>query len=148
MSDKEILTKAIEKAIKNGWKLPEFTDAPWEVVELGDDSVILEYGDSYGMLELSMPEIIFSHDFAKAFFGCEEIELANPDWCDSLPVCDEDIEHDTQISWEYHLQQMVINENPLQYLKDYMETNLSELKKIDMSRVKSNSHNINKRYYK
>ena len=134
MTNEKILTKAIGKALKNGWEIPERFDTPWEVVELGDESVILEYGDSFVMLELSMPEIVFSHDFAKAFFGIG----------DDLWTKDDPRHNDSKLfknfrryfyyneateeegewvlpKWKQCLQQMVVSENPLQYLKTYME---------------------------
>jgi len=114
MTNEKILTKAIGKALKNGWEIPERFDTPWEVVELGDESVILEYGDSFVMLELSMPEIVFSHDFAKAFFGFRDSKSISSYYDGSGKKLED---------WEYHLQQMVLCENPLQYLQKFMEAN-------------------------
>ena len=55
MSNEEILKKAIEKAVNNGYKFPY----RWEML----DKIELLMGMDWVF------RIIFSHDFAKAFFG-------------------------------------------------------------------------------
>ena len=52
--------------------------------------------------------IIFSHDFAKAFWGEMLInESAN-------------VSDDTIYDWEAHLQQMALEEEPLKYLEKFI----------------------------
>lgn len=84
MSNEEILTKAIEKAVKKGWKV-----------------FPLVRGYSF----------YYDHDFAKAFFGDvwtdEEMES------NKFPTIDLE-------PWQYHLQQMVISQDPIQYLAKYL----------------------------
>ena len=71
MNNKDILTKATEKAKENGWV----------------DTYLTGYdGQEYS--------IIFSHSFAKAFWGEK---------------------------WRIHLQDMVIREEPLQYIAEFLE---------------------------
>lgn len=53
--------------------------------------------------------IIFSHDFAKAFWGNKNIE-----WC---PIHEEMI---LVPAWQYHLRQMVLEENPIDYLAKFL----------------------------
>lgn len=87
MTNEEILRKAIKKA---KWKSPKikFTD-------------------------LIIFNTIFSHDFAKCFFG------------DRL-MTQEDYDFDTtnellpDYNWQYHLQQMVLEPEPLQYLRRFL----------------------------
>ena len=79
MKNQEILKKVIEKAVKNGY-IGKMTDN-----EIED----LIFYDKYFM-------IIFSHDFAKCFWG-------------------NDLE-----SWQYHLRQMVLEKEPLLYLKNFL----------------------------
>ena len=55
MTNEEILKKAVEKAIEGGWK-PQSTDIVDEVIKIHK---------SLGFYF----HIIFSHDFAKAFWG-------------------------------------------------------------------------------
>lgn len=102
MTNEEILQKAIEKAINNGWESGDF----W----LQDNITVLEI--KYAM---------FSHDFAKAFWG-ERIE-----YCDAchkqhfgnMSDCDCGI-GDNQESWKFHLQQMVLEEKPIKYLEKFL----------------------------
>ena len=108
MTNEQILTKAIEKAMKGGWDAPERNNTDWEVTTWGEGSISLEYGDSYGMLELSLFDIIFSHSFAKAIWGEE-------DFTDGKTV------FANFKAWRWHLQQMVIKEEPLKYLERFLD---------------------------
>ncbi len=95
LSNREVLIKAVEEAIKNGWDVPY--DAQMVV-------------STFGMLE-----IIYDHDFAKALWGSDEQ--------DRQPVGfggdEDDYSCNIFISdWQYHLQQMVISEDPITYLGD------------------------------
>ena len=60
--------------------------------------------------------VIFSHDFAKAFWK-------NDFWAGhiSTPVGDNDNGLGMRMShsWQYHLQQMVLQENPINYLRKF-----------------------------
>jgi len=83
MTDEECFEKAIEKACKNGY---EKDCLPWRLPDL--------------------EKTIFSHDFAKAFWGEETVDEAYR----SFP----------KREWQYHLQQMVLKENPIQYLAKFL----------------------------
>jgi hypothetical protein len=88
MSNEAILRKAIEKAHANGYK-------PRMTVEQ-----IIAHNNQF----LNPIAIIFTHDFAKAFFGhCAHID--EDDWggCGLCGVGD----------WHYQLQQMVTEEKTL-----------------------------------
>ena len=74
-------------------------------------------------------EIIFNHKFAKAFFG-ERLEKSMCQYCHSTNInptrgcreCGNDILSFKIIreGWQYHLQKMVLEEEPLKYLeKEY-----------------------------
>jgi hypothetical protein len=54
--------------------------------------------------------IIFTHDFAKAFWGenFSGEEVVNMTFSGDLK------------RWQYHLQQMILEEEPLQYLKQFL----------------------------
>ncbi len=100
MKNKEILDKSLKKARENGfiWKY-------WDhwYFDLGND------GGIESKIYLSK---IFSHDFAKAFWGNKKIfakEIMNYN-------C---IEDETE-AWQYHLQQMVLCEEPLKYLEKFL----------------------------
>lgn len=100
MTNQEILTKAIQEAIDGGWK-PSYLH---KVIEGQEASYILENRD------ISDYDIIFDHDFAKALFG--EVEQSHGYF---------DKKHHMYLglpepAWQYHLQQMVIAEDPIKYL--------------------------------
>lgn len=100
MTNQEILKKAIEKANDNGYKL-KFDDLfpavviPAEAVFDHDKTVSDLMTDI--LVNDHSTKVIFSHDFAKAF------------WC-----------KDQNIRWEIHLQKMVIEEEPIKYLKRFL----------------------------
>ena len=89
MTNEQILKKAIEKAEKNGWKHSKrFSDKSWHY--------LLESNNYF--------TIIFSHDFAKAFWGEEGCVDAFPGF-------------DKRRLWSWHLQQMVLEKEPLKYIE-------------------------------
>ena len=115
MTNEQILKKAIEKAVKNGWEgeLPVGLKYLLEITVSGGIIV----GHVYDT-------IIFSHDFAKAFWGEEK-----------LPICEgrcgyigEDMHmHKKEYfskymikAWKHYLQQMVLEENPLDYIRKFL----------------------------
>jgi hypothetical protein len=117
MTNQEILTKAIQKAIDSGWDdiLPTET---WRVVtdrglEVDIDTVSPYTGNRIGG-RYNYMEIIFNHDFAKALwdkgktvYRAEVIESP----AEGEAGYDEYLE-----AWEYHLQQMAIANDPINYL--------------------------------
>jgi len=87
----KILRKSVEKAKKNGFKIRDLNEV---------------------LYDISYNDIIFSHDFAKAFWGEESVnEIGNP--CDHLDETEDSC-------WRYHLQKMVVEENPLKYLEKFL----------------------------
>uniref|UniRef100_A0A6M3KBD9 Uncharacterized protein n=2 Tax=viral metagenome TaxID=1070528 RepID=A0A6M3KBD9_9ZZZZ len=94
MTNEQILKKAIEKAVKNGWKNGAI------LLELIND------GKKYDVDAVSKARVIFSHDFAKAFFP--KVGCVNPK------------DETTHNFWQYHLQQMVLCEEPLKYLEKFL----------------------------
>ena len=108
MSNEAILRKVLEKAHANGYK-------PLMTVE-----GIIAHNNQYK----NPIAIIFTHDFAKAFWG-EAIHgkagLAGdglPGWkCEN---CGGNLDNRGQKEWQYHLQQMVGAEEPLKYLERFL----------------------------
>ena len=104
MTDNQIIKKAIEKAEKCefNYNEPKY---------LSDELGVM---DAY-------ERIIFSHDFAKAFWG-EEIVCG---YCGNQH---EDyqclyLKEDERCSiqeWQYHLQQIVLEKEPLKYLEKFL----------------------------
>ena len=95
MLPKEILEQAITKAIAGGWISPLMPE--WSVKEIVK-------GGEYD---------IFNHEFAKALWG-NHLKVAgfykhNIDNGNTGFILE---------GWQYHLQQMVIADDPIQYLGD------------------------------
>lgn len=96
MSDQQIiLEKAIQKAINNGW----FAD--------GDRAVATASATMNGLPVY--PSVIFNHDFAKALWGHVNMVRYGED---KYPYADDQLIP----AWQYHLQQMVIADDPIKYL--------------------------------
>lgn len=89
MTNKEILENAVRKASLGGYNANTIDDI-WEAFQKYDPEMVIFY-------------IIFGHDFAKAFWGCEDV-----------------VDRYTMEAWEYHLQQMILEENPLTYLEKFL----------------------------
>ena len=99
MTNKEILQKAIEKAVGNGWENSyRFTRKSWHY--------LLEGNNYY--------KIIFSHDFAKAFWGYEWKEG------DQATTRIDEMLSPMPPRWKYYIKEMVLEKYPLQYLKKFL----------------------------
>ena len=96
MTNEQILKKAIEKAVKNGWEgWKEFYPAfPKKVEQHKIDKFIY----------VQKERIIFSYDFAKAFWGKKRKMM------DKIRFYE----------WEYQLQTMVLEKDPIKYLKQFI----------------------------
>ena len=101
MTNYKILRKAIEKAEKTGY----------ECHVCICKEVMSDYLKNGGFYR----ELIFDHDFAKAFWG-EETEkiygitgMAHPHLAYFQP------------KWKYHLQRMVLEEDPILYLEQFLK---------------------------
>lgn len=109
-----VLEKAISKAIDRGWKQPwiyiheNVKDKKAEFMHrIFVDYDVVCYDEDQ---TISFEEIVFRHDFAKALWGNDPQRLMDQY---------EPLEESGQImldNWEYHLQQMVISEDPIMYL--------------------------------
>jgi len=131
MTNEQILKKAIEKAVKNGWKPSQYE----QYVELSLDSpesdiILLHNPRPYHSL-------IFSHNFAKALWKKQMAhykltcnvcgnsfnfidEFYNPKYCSD---CGNKLKKITEYktdAWQYHLQQMVLEKDKLQYIKKFL----------------------------
>jgi hypothetical protein len=105
MEDKEVLQKAIEIAIENGMKIVYYNKSFVFSDEIGQNSNYEEYENR---IDLS---IVFSHDFAKAFFkNIKPKPLTGQ-------VYNTSYYHD----FELHLMQMVICDNPIDYLRKFID---------------------------
>lgn len=105
MTKVEILKRVIEKAHK-------FGDLIIMTSKKKDWDNLLKDNAYYGL--------IFSHKFAKIFWGDGDgwwmfYEVNDPYW-----ECDEFSAAFIGKRWQYHLQQMALESNPLNYLKKFL----------------------------
>lgn len=143
MTNQEILTKALEKAIDGGW------EALGILFDVMDEN---ETGCSYsGSLEqckkaasrgwlppnhhfvpargsLVASDFIFNHEFAKALWGEEDI-MQECSYCKTpmgfqhpnpCPFASLSQAKPIISVWRYHLQQMVIADDPIAYLGEHL----------------------------
>ena len=101
MTKQQILERAVAKAKANGWKKPE--------------GVMIEAAVN----GWNAPHIIYDHGFAKALWGEEQAptniyKTKTTILSDRRPLT----ELSTFPAWQYHLQQMVIADDPLKYLNE------------------------------
>ena len=110
MTELEILQKAIVEAEKKDENF-DYSDSIGGLLD-GEINTSLT-----SMILLNSLNIIFSKEFAKAFWG------------DKNPKCDEcihTVEGETNCynhcpsNWQNHLQKMVLSENPIKYLEKFV----------------------------
>ena len=103
MTNEEILAESINRAKKNGFKT---VHSGVDLVYFLHD-VYMEYGIKGDY------SFIFDHDFAKAFFG--EDGLGDSE----CPFCEYPGFYDVP-NWQYHLQMMVLEVDPIKYLEKFL----------------------------
>lgn len=121
MTDREILEKAIQKAIDYGWEAPakNFHVSDWDENKGAKlDNSLVRYGiwfdtdKAFGSI-YHWQDIIYTHVFAKALWGqCSQ-------WYEPM-LGDHRIPMN---GYEFHLQWMVIDDNPIQYLGESLGYN-------------------------
>jgi hypothetical protein len=123
MTDQEILTKAIQKAVANGWSMFGYRQDGETVWDVTFPTLIVQNVDEDGNCEAidnyRVSEVIFNHAFAQALWGSEPTCQACGDpkafrWCH----CDGYL---SLQAWQYHLQHMVLDPQPVQYLAQFLE---------------------------
>lgn len=108
MTNEQILKKAIEKAIRGGYnsKLGKKLIEHLDLLEAGH----IAYTKG-GKVDFFC--IIFSHDFCQAFWGEEKVRRAKEIDGKLVMVFE-------GFDWQYYLQQMVLEKDPLKYLKKFL----------------------------
>ncbi len=145
MTSKEILIKAIKKAEHNKFSLKDNINGISETLtESIMDVEKLDFVEAFClyMNEDKYIQLIFSHDFAKAFWGkgyavcniCkgiyDEKALKKFDKLNDQVGCMYKRKNNYHLlnpkgmkynrDWTYHLQQMVISKQPLKYLEKFL----------------------------
>lgn len=121
MEKEEILKKAIEKAESNGYK---FWHVDHKHIKYVQDENIFQYKKTPYNYYAGVYETIFSHSFAKAFFKADSC------YCCKKPVLENNkgrggccgwLHADSNDEvWKYHLQQMVLESDPISYLEQFL----------------------------
>lgn len=111
MTNQQILTKAIQKAIDGGWQvdleavLPEMSKK-WSL---------------YGLQYTGYSGLLYSKDFAKALWGdWNMVETGKLYNSDGTLDSEQTITAFSGKAWQYHLQQMVIADDPIKYLGEHL----------------------------
>jgi hypothetical protein len=109
MNRKKIMERVIMKAVRGGWGPP---GSAWSVTK---DCVIWERVGRWRRIKTSFNDLLFDHDFAKALWGEDgfpgEFTGKYPN-----PLHANNFNHGAQKGWQYHLQQMVIADDPVLYV--------------------------------
>jgi hypothetical protein len=103
MTDSDKLQEVIRLAIERGWKQPQelsFTSNKEFLIYLTDSTP-----STLRWIKFKLNEILFKHDFAKAFWGEETHIVTGPGINDYVHVK----------GWKKQLQQAVISDNPIEY---------------------------------
>lgn len=131
MIKEETIKAIIEKAIKNGYSQiedtpenrEEYTDEDFD--ECNNFEVCLDRCHFY-MIKWTddyydgLRDVIFSHDFAKAFFG-KDIVREELYYCDKEKGIEEKwSDYIGREAWVYHLKKMAISEDPIVYLSKFI----------------------------
>jgi len=132
-TSEQILKKAIEKAVENGWKLK---DNVGDYRNLKDFDILIDYScpvkficfeNKTTRIDRYLERIIFSHDFAKAFWDKEHWLLTTDGgktWKKyyykppALKCIGRSIKHIG--GWKYQLQQLVLEKEPIKYLEKFL----------------------------
>jgi len=112
MGDRDILIKAIDIAIENGWRKGYINEEEFDIVARGNGAIQL---DNPGCILEDYQSVIFSHSFAKAFWSSISCHHEGEAYRHSPPC------KNGQWGWQYHLQQMVLEENHINYLKQFIK---------------------------
>ncbi len=109
MTDIEVLQEAIRIAVNHGLT-GYWADRYRMCLELGEldyltSSQIFEHGKS-------VEGLIYDHEFAEALWGDKFINPVMRDDTGSQVIAIK------QTAWRHHLRQMVVADNPLEYLKE------------------------------
>lgn len=129
--NREVLDKAIMKAIANGWKgviealewhnkvfyYPngeELLTWNWD-----DNKQVFHDGEFDDYEEVRIEAILYDHDFAKALWGSGKTVYRAEVF--ESPIEGEAGYDEYCEAWEYHLREMVISEDPIEYLAKTLE---------------------------
>lgn len=127
MTNQEILTKAVEKAIANGWEFDNFDKWEWSAIKKTDTVVnnwyyfLLIYGGKEKFIDIE--RIIFDQDFARALWG--ERTTIDAYEAQKQGKLSEYIQASPGLftvtdkwGWQEHLQALVLAADRIEYLRE------------------------------
>ena len=126
----DILREVIGRAVEGGyWFLDAPENAKWDCEiydRLGVIQLTWDASDvAIGMRQMTYEQIIFSHEFAKAYWG--ENIVCNPDWKENMKIGGK--YHTDWIfkvgnplpAWQFHLCKLALSEDRLEYLGRFLK---------------------------
>lgn len=128
LSDAEVFKKCVDRAIGNGFN--------WWMVN-NKDKVLYPRGDiqTNMLFRTVVVDTIFDHSFCKALFGKQLLcydcgEKVGPPMMVGKNIqigtgecsCSRQFENNEE-AWEYHIQQLALAEDRIEYLRKYLEEN-------------------------
>lgn len=102
MTNEQILKQAISKAEKNGFSYTAWED---KIIQI---RIALDINWEEHLVSIA-PCLIFDPEFCKAFFGEEFVEVEI-----LAGTCG-------YVAWKYYLQIMVIEDDPIKYLEQFIK---------------------------
>ena len=122
MDQAEILKKALDKAIKNGWEFMGYKN--WDEYLVASHfegqakdqitTVALWWTKKvHHMEKIRWEVIVYRHDFAKAFWNEEKCQTCIKE---KVPI-----KRNCRLNtWKTHLKEMVVEEEPIKYLGKFL----------------------------
>ena len=134
ITPEELLVKILNKAESNGFNFrKDSTIETMEFLGMGRFIAVIKYESENGPkesgFEFHINELFFNHNFAKAFFGDQEVcsncrnHLKGADWkSGKCTSCDADLEPEGSSTerWKWDLSKVVLEEDVLQHLMKYI----------------------------
>lgn len=119
-TDQEVLQAAIDKAIDGGWRGDLLSDF---YLESQPDGLVRVYWDN---TEWSVLDVIFNHTFAQALWGEAHSMKRHkatrffPEGSIHCTSCGIGSSSGRWSCWQYHIQQMAIAEDRIDYLRRHL----------------------------
>lgn len=121
MINQEIFQKALELAQKNGWQAPINIDRIY---------ISPRQAGKNTALQTWQRGLILSHSFAKAFWGNEWVDCYGHTYKEYKKSIKNGMHYpinyewyNIDLAWGHHLKNMVLDNDPIQYLSKFLPTN-------------------------
>lgn len=120
MTEREILIKAVDRAVAQGWLGIRDEGYRYDGVVLHQGTVRVNASrlDSKSWLFNHPDRMLLSEEFAETFFGSDPHQWIALVHCARCWVEFEST--DTECCWQYHLDQLLLAPHPLKYLEGFL----------------------------